>query len=116
MIREPARNTAYVDDFAWTGPNDPNDMKISKGLLARPNSPTQKRVATQSVSTQLLTQGTTKATVQIPGYTGHIPTNRRIPVKEKHCNGETIRPKDLNLTLTYPMLGGLPGYTGAVLV
>ena len=73
------------------------------------------KTSTQSSSNQVLFRGTTKATLHIPGYVGHIPANRAINSKEVHCNGEKHRPKDHNLTLTYPVLGRLPGYVGMIL-
>jgi hypothetical protein len=109
-IREPPKNSSYRDDFAWTGPGNPAD--IGEKSPGKPMTSTQRKLASQSVSTQMLCQGTTKSTVQIPGFTGHIPINRRIPVKEHHCNGEVLHPKEYNLTLISPVLGRFPGYKG----
>ena len=102
-VRQPLQATAYREDFErpkdkWYSTKFPMTSDIKK--------------STQSVSNQMLFRGTTKATLHIPGYVGHIPVNRAIRSKELHANGERPRPKDFNLTLTYPVLGRLPGYVG----
>ena len=102
-VRQPLHATAYHDDFEqpknkWYSTKFPMTSEIKK--------------TTQSVSNQMLFKGTIKATLQIPGYVGHIPVNRAIPNKEFHCNGEKPHPPHYNLTLTYPVLGRLPGYKG----
>lgn len=104
-VRQPLMATAYHDDFekpknTWYSTKFPMTSDIKK--------------STQSVSNQMLFRGTTKATLHIPGYVGHIPTNRAIPHKEVHCNGESAHPPNYNLTLTYPVLGRLPGYVGHI--
>lgn len=102
-VRQPLQATAYRDDF-----EKPKDVWYSTKFPMT----TKIKSTTQSASNQVLFRGTTKATLHIPGYVGHIPANRAINSKEVHCNGEKHRPKDHNLTLTYPVLGRLPGYVG----
>lgn len=102
-VRQPLQATAYRDDFEkpknkWYSTKFPMTSDIKK--------------TTQSASNQMLFRGTTKATLHVPRYTGHIPVNRAIPNKEVQSNGEKCRPKNYNMTLTYPVIGRLPGYVG----
>ena len=66
-------------------------------------------------TTRSLFAGTPKATMQLPGYLGHIPVNVRNETKYRHSYGEQPRPPQYDLRLTRPNLGFVPGYSGMVL-
>jgi hypothetical protein len=63
-------------------------------------------------SAKLLCAGSAKATLQLPGYTGHIPRNVRNPRKLEHCVGAVEHPVQNHLTLTQRGLGCVLGYSG----
>jgi hypothetical protein len=63
-------------------------------------------------TTRELFAGTTKATEQLPGYCGHIPSNTYNLVKEEHSSGRHSRPQTCYLRLVSERLGSVPNYTG----
>jgi hypothetical protein len=113
-ILAPVKNTSYRDDYAWNHGQQLSSLHPSLAMSLKHDGPVARRTARQSMSNQMLFQGTTKSTLQIPGYKGHIPMNRRVQRKEEHCSGEHQKRMDLNLTLTYPVLDRIPGYSGMV--
>jgi len=69
---------------------------------------------TKDYSTRSLFAGTPKATLQLPGYCGHVPMNTVNPIKLKHSYGQKSREPLYDLRLTKPNFGHLPGYAGKI--
>lgn len=66
-------------------------------------------------SSTLLNNGTIRGTLQIPGYTGHIPVNKRNYKKVEHSFGLIPRPVYNNLLLSTHHVGCKAGYTGKII-
>jgi hypothetical protein len=63
---------------------------------------------------RVLCAGTTKGTLQLPGYKGHIPRNLRNERKLEHSIGGIDHPVKNHLRLTQRGMGCVLGYTGHV--
>jgi hypothetical protein len=63
-------------------------------------------------TTSALSAGTAKGTCHLPGYTGHIPRNKRNDRKVAHSFALNPRPTYNNLLLSHQQVGCISGYTG----
>jgi len=61
---------------------------------------------------KVLCAGTTKGTLQIPGYCGHMPMNIRNPRKHFHSDGSYLHPVVNSLRLTKKGGNSVLGYAG----
>lgn len=63
---------------------------------------------------KLLSQGTVKGTLQIPGYCGHMPQNVRNPIKVAHSDGQHLHPVVNSLRMTKKGGSQVLGYAGHI--
>lgn len=66
-------------------------------------------------SQNALTAGTHKGTYHIPGYSGHIPRNKRSIRKLEHSLGSKYREVKANLVLTKSGTCAINGYSGNII-
>ena len=63
---------------------------------------------------KLLSQGTVKGTLQIPGFSGHMPRNTRNPIKVAHSDGQHLHPVVNSLRMTKKGGSNVLGYAGHI--
>ena len=115
-------STMYRDTFCHAGSN--TFKRAASANLNASLSRTLPKTMSDTFSRQQETEidpasadlfsGTSKGTYQLPGYTGHIPANKRNIRKVEHSFGMEPRPKKNDLLVTRCSIGCVAGYTGYI--
>lgn len=109
-------STMYRDTFGYAAANILKNNSSSSVNLSKTYPKTSTDNLTASIhmdpSTTILSAGTALGTMQLPGYTGHIPANKRNARKVEHSFGLVPRPFHNNLLLSQERVGCMAGYTG----
>jgi hypothetical protein len=70
------------------------------------------RRAVLNPAAKMLAAGTVKGSLQIPGFSGHMPQNTRNPLKVAHSDGQHLHPVVNSLRMTKKGGGSVLGYAG----
>eukprot|EP01035_Chromulina_nebulosa_P019488 gene19488-25374_t len=107
-------STLYRDTFSYHANQRSNDKL--KLLKTYPHTATEDYLEKFDMdpSSKILNAGTTKGTFQLPGFSGHIPMNKRNARKVEHSIGLHTKPFLNNLLITQKSVGCLSGYSGYI--
>ncbi len=94
-------NTAYVDTFCVS-----NKKLIDDRLTAADGTPH----SILNIASKDLALGSVKGTLQIPGYSGHMPLNLATDRKRGHSHGEHLKPTVNDLRMTKKGGNNVLGY------
>jgi len=70
------------------------------------------RRAILNPAAKMLAAGSVKGTLQIPGFSGHVPRNTRNALKVEHSDGRHLHPVVNSLRMTKKAGGSVLGYAG----
>ena len=94
-------NTAYFDTFCVS-----NDKLIEGRLHAEDGTPH----SILNIASKDLALGSVKGTLQIPGYSGHMPLNLATDKKKEHSHGSYLHPTINSLRMTKKGGNNVLGY------
>jgi hypothetical protein len=94
--------SAYVDTFCLS-----NDQLLRSGVTKTDNNTPHSIL---NIAAKDLALGTPKGTLQIPGYSGHMPQNLATERKQAHSHGEHLHPVVNSLRMTKKGGNSVLGY------
>lgn len=100
--------STYNDTFCV----DHSDLIKQYSASLLPDQPGRRAVLNPAA--KMLCCGTVKGTLQIPGFSGHMPQNTRIPLKVQHSEGRYLHPVVNSLRMTKKGGNNVLGYAGHV--